>query len=824
MRRISIILLLSSAFYVLISFFSLSQDTVIIEMMINIENQQEAYTLAYQYDIDLTSYSDFGYAVFDVPSYQKDELLQAGFSENQTLEQMGRFDQITSDPLVTDQYALSLMHVTEAWSLTEGSADVVVAIIDTGIDTDHDEFIGRILQTSYNARTKTTSETSLSHIEDDNGHGTMVAGIIGANKNNNKGIAGIVSNVKLLVIKANNSDNPLTEEDESDQFLESSIADAIHYARMQGADIINMSLGTKSINTVTQSAVEQAIAEGIIIVGASGNDGDTSKYYPASYPGVISVASIDESLSMSSFSNFNDAVDITAPGSSIVSTSLNNGYATGSGTSFAAPQIAGVLALMKSHFITMTSDQIISQIMSTAISKSFTWNDNTVISSIVQADAAMQVDYVTVTFETNEGILIDSISVVEGFSFDAPEATKEGYLFIGWYYDSQLTDLYEDGVDVINSNITLYAKYEPTQLNVSFYRDGVLISQSQIYYSEIITLPDPQEVTGYDFIGWYYDLAYTTPYVDEPIYEDTILYARYERRTYTITYIVNGETYQTDEYLYQAIPDTPTPESELVFLGWYLDSNFVSIYQIEPITASFNLYARFHDGLYTVTFFDADLITVISTQQIPYGGTVLEPNHPTKENSPSFSYTFIGWSESFDFITEDIHIYPEYDMTFLPESISLQPGVDTVSNFDEWEDASIVLLDQLLTKETFITEVDDMTYQIVYNILLGDEIIDTKYRMVSVIQEERVTITLLPDVTTLKVGDDYEDAGATSNLGEIEVEGQVDTSTPGVYEIIYRVNYEGHIYQKTRYVYVLDNIAYHPEIIVYYRKEEGVYL
>lgn len=824
MRRISIIVLLSSILYVFISFFSLPQDVTITQMMINVENQQEAYTLEHQYDIDLCSYSDYGYAVFDVPSNKKDELIQIGFSENQTLEKMGRFDQITSDPLVTDQYALSLMHVTEAWSLTEGSAEVVVAIIDTGIDTDHDEFIGRILQTSYNARTKTTSETSLSHVEDDNGHGTMVAGIIGANKNNSKGIAGITSNVKLLVIKANNTDNPLTEEDESDQFLESSIAEAIHYARTQGADIINMSLGTKSINTVTQSAVEQAIAAGIIIVGASGNDGDTSKYYPASYPGVISVGSIDDTMTLSTFSNTNDAVDLTAPGSSIVSTSLNNGYATGSGTSFAAPQVAGVLALMKSYFQTMSSDSIINQLLTTAVDRGEIGFDTSYGYGVVHAALAMQVDYVTVTFETNGGIPIDPISVVEGFSFDAPEASKEGYLFIGWYYDSQFTNLYEDGVDVINTNITLYAKYEPTQLNVSFYRDDVLISQSQIYYSEMITLPEPQDVTGYDFIGWYYDLVYTTPYTDEPIYKDTILYARYERKTYTITYIVNGETYQTDEYLYQAIPNPPTPESELVFLGWYQDSDFVSIYEIEPITASFNLYARFHDGLYTVTFFDADLITVISTQQIPYGGTVSEPNHPTKDNSPSFSYTFIGWSESFDFITEDIHIYPEYDMTFLPESISLQPGVDTVSNFDEWEDASIVLFDQLLTQETLITEIDDMTYQIVYNILLGEEVIDTKYRMVSIIQEERVVITLLPDVTTLLVGDDYEDAGATSNRGEIEVEGQVDTSTPGVYEVIYKVNYEGHLYQKTRYVYVLDNIAYHPEIIIYYRKEEGMYL
>jgi subtilisin family serine protease len=200
------------------------------------------------------------------------------------------------------------MKVPEAWLLADGSASVVIAIIDTGIDTDHEEFTGRILPNSYNARTKETSTTSLDHIEDDNGHGTMVAGIIAANKNNNKGIAGIVSESSLLIIKANNADNLSTPEDESKEFSDSVIAEGIHYAREQGADIINLSLGSTTQNTIVKNAVTEAQHAGIIIVGASGNDGVSTKYYPASYPGVVSVGSIDETLTISSFSNYNDAV------------------------------------------------------------------------------------------------------------------------------------------------------------------------------------------------------------------------------------------------------------------------------------------------------------------------------------------------------------------------------------------------------------------------------------------------------------------------------------------------------------------------------------
>lgn len=260
-------------------FFAYQPNESTTEMVISVESEAEALKLQTMYQIELIDYSNFGYAIYQVNHTQIDILTKNGFEINQTLQVMGGPFQTTNDPYMDDQYALNLMDVTEAWTLTEGSSDVVIAIIDTGIDIDHEEFQGRILQNSYNARTKETSEISLSHIEDDNGHGTMVAGIIGANKDNSKGIAGIVQHAKLLIIKANNVDKDYTAEDESEQFSESTVAEAIHYARINGADIINLSLGTDSTNTITANAIQQAIDAGIIIIGASGNDGDQTKYY-----------------------------------------------------------------------------------------------------------------------------------------------------------------------------------------------------------------------------------------------------------------------------------------------------------------------------------------------------------------------------------------------------------------------------------------------------------------------------------------------------------------------------------------------------------------
>lgn len=802
-------------------FMSIHPSVSYIDVMIQLDSVEEAYQLEDIYDIQLKDYSNFGIALYRVDENDKDYLMSEGFSTNDILETSGKWEPSTTDPFASDQYALSLMHITEAWTLEEGSADITVAIIDTGIDTDHEEFSGRILQTSYNARTKTTSETSLSHVEDDNGHGTMVAGIIAANKNNGLGVAGIISNSKILVIKANNSDDPLTVEDESDQFLESSIAEAIHYARIQEVDVINLSLGTKSINSVTQTAVEQAIAAGIIIVGASGNDGDTSKFYPASYPGVISVGSIDETMTISTFSNYNDAVDISAPGQDIVSTSLNNGYVIGSGTSFAAPQVAGVIALMKSHFQTMSSENIINQLLSTVVDRGDLGFDNWYGFGVVHAAQALSVDYVTITFETNGGTIIDPIQTVLGYSFDVIDPIKEGHTFVGWFIDALLTEPFEMGIDVASSNMTLYAKYEASKITISLVSEQALWQTIEVYYGEVINLPVPPEMTGYDFIGWYYDVNLTTPYLDEIVIEPFTLYARFDKEIYQISYYIDGLLDHIDEYPYQSIPEIPIPESELTFIGWYYDEDFINAYVETPITSSIFLYARFHDGQYTVTFYDYDLFNILSTTKVYYGFSATAPDNPSKPNSPSFTFEFIGWSEDFDYVTEDLSVYPVYEKTYLPMSIYLLPGIDTVISFELWEDAALYEEDLLLEVETVIEEMDEITYKITYHIMDGTNIIDTRYRMVTVIPKVKITIDLNPDISTIEVGETYQDGGAVSNIGTVETVNNVDPSIPGIYQVIYQVQSGDQLVSKVRYVHVLSHTSYHPVIIHYYRKEEG---
>ena len=112
------------------------------------------------------------------------------------------WQEVPSNDYTQAQYNLDLINVFEAWNIVTGSEDIIIAIIDSGIDTDHDEFTGRISELSYNS---STNKVGISEVEDDLGHGTNVAGIIAAKRNNNLGIDGITDNVQLLIIKANNA-------------------------------------------------------------------------------------------------------------------------------------------------------------------------------------------------------------------------------------------------------------------------------------------------------------------------------------------------------------------------------------------------------------------------------------------------------------------------------------------------------------------------------------------------------------------------------------------------------------------------------------------
>ncbi|MBI4743577.1 MAG: S8 family serine peptidase [Actinobacteria bacterium] len=199
-----------------------------------------------------------------------------------------------------------------------------------------------------------------SYSRDDNGHGTHVSGIIGAESDNGQGIAGISYGAKIMPLKAGNSSGILFSED---------IIDAIYYAADNGAKVINMSFGGYYSSTLEQEAIDYARGKGVVIFAAAGNDGNTTMNYPAGYTNVIGVGATTNQDQRASFSNYNSSVDLTAPGKYIYSTmptysvSMNSlGYSQNydyvSGTSMASPHTAGLAALIISQNPALTPLEI----------------------------------------------------------------------------------------------------------------------------------------------------------------------------------------------------------------------------------------------------------------------------------------------------------------------------------------------------------------------------------------------------------------------------------------------------------------------------------
>jgi subtilisin family serine protease len=175
-------------------------------------------------------------------------------------------------------------------------------------------------------------------------HGTIVAGIAAATGNNGVGIAGVDWHTRILPIQAINDDGY------GDSL---SVGRAIRYAASQGADVINLSLGTDQPDPYIRLAIRDALQAGSMVVAASGNDGCECMIYPAMYPETIAVGALNQSSERASFSSWGDALDVLAPGVSLVAptwqVSNNAAYATASGTSLAAPVVSGLLTLARSH-------------------------------------------------------------------------------------------------------------------------------------------------------------------------------------------------------------------------------------------------------------------------------------------------------------------------------------------------------------------------------------------------------------------------------------------------------------------------------------------
>lgn len=236
----------------------------------------------------------------------------------------------------------------ESWERSRGG-NVIVAILDNGIDLNHEDLKANIVNPYDIVR---NSPYTLSPGD----HGTHVAGIVGSQMDNHFGGVGVASGAFIMPIDVFDGTYAYT----------SDVIEGVYRAVDQGADIINMSLGNYYYSTSFQQAIYYAYANDVLVIAAAGNDSSTSPHYPSSYEHVISVGSTTSYDTLSSFSNYGWNVDITAPGSSIFSTTPYNTYGYKSGTSMASPIVAGVAALVKAAEPNITVDELTDRLTSTA--------------------------------------------------------------------------------------------------------------------------------------------------------------------------------------------------------------------------------------------------------------------------------------------------------------------------------------------------------------------------------------------------------------------------------------------------------------------------
>ncbi len=285
---------------------------------------------------------------------------------------------VQKNPKHQDQWHLDSCGFQKAWEKMKndkknpgGDSGVIVAVIDTGVDYDHEDLKNNMWTNEGEIPGDGIDNDKNGYVDDyygvdivakkgngddDHGHGTHVAGIIAA-ANNNVGVVGIAYNTKIMAIKAGQA---------SGYFLQNDICKAIDYARENGADVINMSFGGSASTIAVQDALEAAYTHSVL-VAAAGNDGLPNENYlgntkqvlpcyPAAYSFVLGVMAVDDYGVESSFTNYDGIAfnsveyELYAPGNAITSTIPNDRYATWNGTSMAAPIVSGMAAVLRSYF------------------------------------------------------------------------------------------------------------------------------------------------------------------------------------------------------------------------------------------------------------------------------------------------------------------------------------------------------------------------------------------------------------------------------------------------------------------------------------------
>ncbi|MPZ16152.1 MAG: S8 family serine peptidase, partial [Chloroflexi bacterium] len=256
-----------------------------------------------------------------------------------------RIQATPNDPSFPSQWGLQRIQAPLAWDFATGARSVVVAVLDTGVDLNHPDLQGRLVPGRNIVNPGAPPQ-------DDSSHGTHAAGTIAAIRNNSLGIAGVASGVSIMPIKVLEADGSGTDTD---------VAAGIRWATDNGARVINMSFGGPEPSDLVDEALSYATARGVVFVVAAGNEGGSALRYPAATEPSIAVGATTETDGRASFSNFGSWVDLGAPGVNILSTSWSAGtstYRAASGTSMAAPHVAGVIGLLLSVKPDLTISEI----------------------------------------------------------------------------------------------------------------------------------------------------------------------------------------------------------------------------------------------------------------------------------------------------------------------------------------------------------------------------------------------------------------------------------------------------------------------------------
>ncbi|MDO9491465.1 S8 family serine peptidase [Acetobacterium sp.] len=289
---------------------------------------------------------------------------------------------LPDDPYVTDGKAWQFVSIgaDKTWDQVANSETIGVAVLDTGLNTNHPDLVGRIIS-GYDYVTKSTD------ITDQDGHGTLVSGFVAAAANNGIGLSGVAgtANVKIAPYRVG---------------IKGLTVANICAALMDAADrsdikVINMSYGGYEYNNSEAVAIQYAKDRGKVLVASAGNEGEPTDpevglpSYPASYDGVISVAATTRSNDRASFSQYNNMVDLAAPGENVYTTTLTGDYTNDSGTSFSSPIVAGACGVLLAANGNLNANDVETALTTTALDLGDPGKDDYFGYGLIQLDQAL---------------------------------------------------------------------------------------------------------------------------------------------------------------------------------------------------------------------------------------------------------------------------------------------------------------------------------------------------------------------------------------------------------------------------------------------------